>query len=68
MGSNWVSEPNRGTNLLSGEPVIISVYVDTLDEQATFTGSIKIWNTKNHADYRIVSIQLFTAVEQLSLR
>lgn len=41
MGSNWVSEPNRGTNLLSGEPVIISVYIDTLDEQATFTGSIK---------------------------
>ena len=66
--SNWVLEPNRGMNLLSGEPVTKHVAVGALDEQATFNGLIKIWNTENHADYGIVSIQLVTAVEQLSLQ
>jgi hypothetical protein len=66
--SNWMLEPNRGTNLPFRESVTISVYVDAPDEQATLTGSIKIWNTENHADYGIVSIQLVTTVEQLSLQ
>ena len=61
-GSNWVFVPNGGLDLPSGEPVTVSVAVDVPDEQGTFSGSIKLWNTENHADYGAVSIQLVTPV------
>ncbi len=67
-GSNWAFEPDSGTNLPSGLPVTVHVYVDAPDEQGTFTGSIKIWNTENHADYGIIPIHLVTPVEQFTLR
>ena len=63
-GSNWVFEPNGGTHLPSNEPVTVQVYVDVPTEQDTFTGSLKIWNTDNHADYGTVSIQLITSYDQ----
>jgi C1A family cysteine protease len=67
-GSNWVFEPNSGMNLPSGDPVTVHVYVDVPDEQGTFTGSVKIWNTENHADYGIISVQLVAPVERTVLQ
>jgi C1A family cysteine protease len=67
-GSNWVFEPNSGMNLPSGEPVTVHVYIDVPDEQGTFTGSIKIWNSENHMDYGLISVQLVAPVEQLTLQ
>ena len=63
-GSNWVFEPNGGTDQPSGAPVTVQVYVDVPDEQGTFTGSIKIWNIENHADYVVIPIQLVAPFEQ----
>jgi C1A family cysteine protease len=62
-GSNWVCEPSSGQNLVPGEPVTVTVYVDAPDEQGTFTGSITLWNTENHADSGIIPIELVTPVE-----
>ena len=62
-GSNWVFEPNGGTNLPSEVPVTVSVYVDVPDEQGTFTGSVKIWNKENHGDYGYVTVHLVAPVE-----
>lgn len=62
-GSNWVIEPNGGLNLPSGEPVTVSVFVDVPDEKGTFTGSITLWNSENHADFGTVPIDLVTPVD-----
>ncbi len=67
-GSNWVFEPNSGQNLPSGDPVTVHVYVDVPDEQGTFSGSVKIWNTENHADYGLISVQLVAPVEKTVLQ
>jgi C1A family cysteine protease len=67
-GSNWVFEPNGGTDLPSGDHTTVHVYVDVPDEQGTFTGSIKIWNTENHADYGRISLQLVAPVEKNNLQ
>ena len=67
-GSNWVFQPNSGINLPSGEPVTVSVYVDVPDEQGTFSGSVKIWNAENHADYGLISVQLVAPVEKTALQ
>jgi len=67
-GSNWVFEPNSGINLPSGNPVTVSVYVDVPDEQGTFSGSVKIWNAENHADYGLISVQLVAPVEKTVLQ
>jgi len=64
-GSNWVCEPSSGANLPSEETVTVHVYVDAPEQQATYTGSIKIWNTENHADYGLIPINLVTPVDQL---
>jgi hypothetical protein len=40
------------------------VYVDVPSQQGTFTGSVKEWNTENHADYGIIQVQLVSAVQQ----
>lgn len=66
-GSNWVFEPNSGINLPSGDQVTVHVYVDVPDEQGTFTGSIKIWNTEDHVDYGLISIELVAPVEKTTL-
>jgi C1A family cysteine protease len=66
-GSNWVFEPNSGINLPSGGQVTVHVYVDVPDEQGTFTGSIKIWNTEDHMDYGLISIELVAPVEKTTL-
>jgi hypothetical protein len=67
-GSNWVFEPNSGMNLPSGNPITVYVYVDVPDEQGTFTGSVKIWNTENHADYGIISVQLIAPIQKTVLQ
>jgi len=67
-GSNWIFEPNGGLNLPSGNQVTVQVYVDVPDEQGTFTGSIKLWNTEDHTDYGLISIELVTPVEKSVLR
>jgi hypothetical protein len=55
-------------NLPSGNPITVYVYVDVPDEQGTFTGSVKIWNTENHADYGIISVQLIAPIEKTVLQ
>ncbi|HWR64268.1 MAG TPA: C1 family peptidase [Candidatus Thermoplasmatota archaeon] len=67
-GNNWVFEPNSGINLPSGNPVTVSVYVDVPDEQGTFSGSVKIWNAENHADYDLISVELVAPVEKTVLQ
>jgi hypothetical protein len=44
------------------------VYVDVPDEQGTFSGSVKIWNTENHEDYGLISVQLVAPVEKTALQ
>jgi len=67
-GNNWVFAPNGGVNLPSGDQVMVQVYVDVPDEQGTYTGSVKIWNTENHANYGIISVQLIAPVEKTTLQ
>jgi C1A family cysteine protease len=62
-GSNWVFEPNGGTNLPTKVPVTVSVYVDAPNQQGTFTGSVKIWNKENHADYGLIAVHLVAPVQ-----
>ncbi len=60
-GANWEFQPAGGSNLKSGQTVTVKVYVDVPSEMSTFTGSIKVWNTENHADYGIVSVTVQTS-------
>jgi hypothetical protein len=66
-GSNWAFDPPSGTSLPSGESVTVHVVVDVPSEQGTFTGSLKIWNTDNHADFGTIPIYLTTAYDDFSL-
>ena len=66
-GNNWAFSPNGGLNLPSGDTVTVQVYVDVPTEQGTFTGSLKIWNTENHANFGTISVQLTAPVEKTTL-
>ena len=59
-GSNWEFDPENGFYLLSGNSITVNVYVDAPAEQGTFGGNIKIWNSNDHSDYGLVSLQLKT--------
>ncbi len=67
-GDNWVFEPNGGVNLPSGNQVTVHAYVDVPDEQGTFTGAIKLWNTEDHTDYELIPIELIAPVEKSVLQ
>jgi len=59
----WTFTPDSGTGLLPGTPVTIDVeVVAPPDEEAEFSGSVKIVNIDNTADYFTIDASLVTPV------
>jgi hypothetical protein len=68
FGNNWIFSPAGGSGLTPADgPVTVTVTVDApLDERTEFTGEIKIVNSADSNDFKIIQVSLVTPKVKMS--